>query len=335
MKTLRSLLLFGVTVFAQQAYSQGSFWNLTGNAGTNPAINFVGTTDANRLVFRTANAERATILANGNIGIGTNNPQVRLAINGTGLNIYATDLWTQNNQHVQGNENLVQGGGRGRLRIGTAGGYVGLYSEAASNGSSNDLILAASSGLVRVAGAGPLQNLLVGGKTYASNFSNAYERTNTVNGIWAGETFDPWGLNGTHIYNSESEQGGYFANGNYSAIYGPGDNDLVKFMDEDWFNNAGTIYDNSAMKARIDGVGNYWVVSDRTLKTNVAPPKRWIEQGVTINRLYVRLFAERRGKEQICSCFQVGRGYSPGTEPGVAGSRIFRKPGRWQLYGEL
>ena len=49
------------------------FWRLIGNSATNPAINFVGTTDNNALVFRTNNAERARIAANGNLCIGDAN----------------------------------------------------------------------------------------------------------------------------------------------------------------------------------------------------------------------------------------------------------------------
>ncbi len=59
-----------------------SGWSLTGNAGTNAAINFLGTTDANRLVFRTDNTEQATILANGFTGIGTDNPRVKFHVQG-------------------------------------------------------------------------------------------------------------------------------------------------------------------------------------------------------------------------------------------------------------
>jgi hypothetical protein len=54
-----------------------TFWRLTGNAGTNPANNFVGTTDAQPLVFRTNNAERMRILADGRVGIGTSTPNSR------------------------------------------------------------------------------------------------------------------------------------------------------------------------------------------------------------------------------------------------------------------
>jgi hypothetical protein len=88
---------------------------------------------------------------NSRVGIGANvtAPSVTLSVGGNGTNVNATDAWIENNMHVQGNENLTQGG-RGRLRVGTAWNYVGLYSETSSSGAANDLVLGASSGVVRV-----------------------------------------------------------------------------------------------------------------------------------------------------------------------------------------
>jgi len=45
-------------------------WSLTGNAGTNPAANFIGTTDAQDWVIKTNNLERMRVMSNGNVGIG-------------------------------------------------------------------------------------------------------------------------------------------------------------------------------------------------------------------------------------------------------------------------
>ncbi|MES2620391.1 MAG: hypothetical protein V4615_06025, partial [Bacteroidota bacterium] len=50
------------------------FWALKGNGGTNPASNFVGTTDNADLVFRTNNSEKARIAANGAVGINQPTP---------------------------------------------------------------------------------------------------------------------------------------------------------------------------------------------------------------------------------------------------------------------
>lgn len=59
-------------------------WGLLGNIATNPNAatnpNFIGTTDAQRLVFRTNNIEQATILPSGNVGIGITTPTNALHI---------------------------------------------------------------------------------------------------------------------------------------------------------------------------------------------------------------------------------------------------------------
>lgn len=51
-----------------------SGWGLTGNAATNPATNYLGTSDAQPLVMRTNAAERMRILADGTVSIGTDTP---------------------------------------------------------------------------------------------------------------------------------------------------------------------------------------------------------------------------------------------------------------------
>lgn len=74
--------------------SGGSGWELLGNAGTDPANNFLGTTDAQPLVIKTDDTERMRVLATGEVGIGTNSPLLPLEVVGgvifwddhTGLN---------------------------------------------------------------------------------------------------------------------------------------------------------------------------------------------------------------------------------------------------------
>ena len=75
--TLNQILQFNG---ASWAPTNGTFWNLLGNTGTTPAINFLGTTDANDFVFRTNNTEKARVLVNGNVGIGTAGPVARLDV---------------------------------------------------------------------------------------------------------------------------------------------------------------------------------------------------------------------------------------------------------------
>ena len=66
-------------------------WQSLGNTGTSPASNFVGTTNAEPLVFRTDNSQQMTITTGGAVGIGTSTPQAGalLAVNGT---IYAQKI---------------------------------------------------------------------------------------------------------------------------------------------------------------------------------------------------------------------------------------------------
>ena len=58
-------------------------WDLTGNAGTNPANNFLGTTDNQSLVVKTAGGEVLRIDAQHRVGIGTSTPVIRTQLEGT------------------------------------------------------------------------------------------------------------------------------------------------------------------------------------------------------------------------------------------------------------
>lgn len=58
----------------------GDDWHLSGNTGTNPANNFIGTTDGQDLAFRTNNTERARLMNGGRFGIGLPNPADQLHV---------------------------------------------------------------------------------------------------------------------------------------------------------------------------------------------------------------------------------------------------------------
>jgi hypothetical protein len=53
-------------------------WGVTGNAGTTPTTNFIGTTDNQPLVLRTNNVERARLDADGDLGLGVTSPLWRI-----------------------------------------------------------------------------------------------------------------------------------------------------------------------------------------------------------------------------------------------------------------
>ncbi len=72
-------------------------WSLTGNSGTNPATNFIGTTDAQDWVIKTNNTEKMRVLSNGYVGVGLPNPLSK-------LHVY-------NQQNVVASEDVAQFGG--------------------------------------------------------------------------------------------------------------------------------------------------------------------------------------------------------------------------------
>ena len=60
-------------------------WDLTGNAGTDPTTNFLGTIDAQPLIFKTNDTEVMRLSADGDLGVGTNNPGARIdSLNSSG-----------------------------------------------------------------------------------------------------------------------------------------------------------------------------------------------------------------------------------------------------------
>jgi len=136
-------------------------WKLLGNAGTNPAVNYIGTSDATDLKISTAATERIRVLANGQIAI--NNPGAPLAtdhitvnsgintFNSTtsGINVsavsgYSTNL-SSSGSAVRGVTNSATGFGLGGLNnnptgtgilgIGNNSNSVGVYLPTGSGGS--------------------------------------------------------------------------------------------------------------------------------------------------------------------------------------------------------
>ena len=100
-------------------------WRTKGNKGTDPSKNFLGTRDAQALVFRTNKAEAMRIDAEGNVGIGTTTPNEQLEITGnfrlpastaglmTGIIFSGADLYI----HHFGDRNFFAGVNAGNLTM--------------------------------------------------------------------------------------------------------------------------------------------------------------------------------------------------------------------------
>ncbi|MEO8150933.1 MAG: hypothetical protein ABI723_25090 [Bacteroidia bacterium] len=70
-----------------------SGWNLSGNAGSSAATNFLGTTDNTDFVTRTNNTEKMRLTATGNLGVNTATPVSRLETAGSlGTAIATTNI---------------------------------------------------------------------------------------------------------------------------------------------------------------------------------------------------------------------------------------------------
>ena len=93
----------------------GSGWSLTGNAGTNPVTDFIGTKDAQPLRFATGvgGVERMRIDATGNVGIGTSSPSSSFEVLNAGTTSTAVTLSTTNtantNATLLANKNATGG----------------------------------------------------------------------------------------------------------------------------------------------------------------------------------------------------------------------------------
>ncbi|MBK9401223.1 MAG: tail fiber domain-containing protein [Bacteroidetes bacterium] len=81
---LGSLIALGSNVLAQTTGTTG-FWDLNGNTGIS-GNNFIGTSDYKPIKFKTNNAVRMVINANGKVGIGNQSPLYKLDIKGGSIN---------------------------------------------------------------------------------------------------------------------------------------------------------------------------------------------------------------------------------------------------------
>ncbi|MEO8517001.1 MAG: hypothetical protein ABI426_09655 [Flavobacterium sp.] len=106
-------------------------WSLTGNAGTTPGVNFIGTTDAKDLIIKTGvgGVERARILSNGHVLVNTTTNN---ATSGTN-NIFEVSTAVASEDAISGYANGAGGTGVFGQSNNTTG--VGLYANNTGGGS--------------------------------------------------------------------------------------------------------------------------------------------------------------------------------------------------------
>ncbi len=92
-----------IWVALQEVAGAGGSWSFTGNNSIDPATNFLGSTNAQPLIFKTNNTEAARISANGRVGIGTNAPNAALHVNGS----MSTNLATATGDFAMADSNNV------------------------------------------------------------------------------------------------------------------------------------------------------------------------------------------------------------------------------------
>ena len=106
-------------------------WSLTGNTGTNPSTNFLGTTDNQNFQIRTNNTNRVTVENDGQVILGTNTTpitntlttinagagQIGLFVNSNNSQRTIRALNATNTQFVIDGGNLDPNGGRGVIGI--------------------------------------------------------------------------------------------------------------------------------------------------------------------------------------------------------------------------
>jgi len=120
------------TVWAPISSGGGQGWELTGNVGTSPSTNLLGTTDAQDFVLGTNSTEVMRVGNNANVGVNTTNPTAKLHF--TAATLASTPL----NEGFESNTlgTLTSGGDVPWITTSVAGEY-----NSGSIGSKNDVII--------------------------------------------------------------------------------------------------------------------------------------------------------------------------------------------------
>ena len=195
-----------------------SSWDLTGNAGTTPATNFLGTTDAQDLVFRTNNLERLRVTKTGRLDFSnTSGSSSNTFIEGgneTTTGIYNTIIgFEAANNITTGKFNVAVGSSSlNALTTGLNNIVIGV-------GSANSISSAKSNIAI---GNNIMPSLTTGDENIFIGNNSAFQATsggqNTFLGFLSGTSFKT-GFNNTM---SGSGSGSSFISGNSNTFFGTG-----------------------------------------------------------------------------------------------------------------
>lgn len=158
-------------------------WSLTGNFGTNPTTNFIGTTDSQRLVFKTNNIVQTAILPNGNMGIGNQSPIYKLDVTGTGrfTNDVLVNGITLGLGAGSGSNNTIFGSGSGAIN--TTGAWNSFLGAQSGNLNTTGYANSFFGGRSGYSNSSGFENSFLG---YQSGYSNTTGYQNVFVGSAAG-----------------------------------------------------------------------------------------------------------------------------------------------------
>lgn len=147
----------------------GDGWLLSGNAGTDPTVNYLGASDGQPLAIQPAG---------GNVGIGTNAPQSTFNVNGTS--------W------FQGDSTPLPAAAAKGIAIGFAGEQGYIYGFDYATFTAKNLLLQSPGGNVGIGTLTP-----TGGRLHAEATSGTAVYGNSASGVGvSGASTSNWGMNG-------------------------------------------------------------------------------------------------------------------------------------------
>jgi len=229
-KQFSQVIAIAIFTIAGTATAEAQAWSLTGNAGTAPGVNFIGTRDNKTLVFKTNNTGRMRITDVGIVGINATNPVGKLNVGGTSNhlslsspgNVVVGDITgfnvgfdaTQIQARINGKAaNLTLNNFGGTTFIGSSTkSSTGLVANGTSYGLSG---YSSNSGSTGVNGAGPsADGFGVAGSGFYGTFG--YSPTNFGYGIYGQGANGAYGVEGY----SNVSIGVFGATGNSSSYAG-------------------------------------------------------------------------------------------------------------------